>query len=126
MGKTYRKRKSREKAYERIFYAMLALGAVLLVVLVVMSILPAEEGYVITEDGHVHDAAGGHIGTVDEMLADGSLVVTEDGHIHDAAGNHVAEITNMTAGSDGVAEQIDESASTEEPAQTEEPASEAE
>lgn len=116
MSKKYRSRKGREQFYVRLFYAMLALAAVLIVALIVVpQVLPTGNGgYAITEDGHVHDAAGNHIGSIEEMLADGRLVITEDGHMHDAAGNHVAEITSVTE--ESAAEQNNEPAASEEPA----------
>ena len=45
-------------------------------------------GYVITEEGHVHDADGNHIGAYDENTG---LVITDDGHVHTVDGAHVGE-----------------------------------
>ena len=94
MSKKYRSKKSREQAFVRLFYGMLALAAILVVVLIVATTMLSADngGYSVTADGHVHDAAGNHIGDYEEMLANGQLVLTEDGHLHDAAGNHVSEI----------------------------------
>jgi len=84
------RRKNGYKALEYGFYGLLALVAALVIALVVMTLTqPADTGYVITGDGHVHASDGTHVGDYDELVANGTLVVTEDGHIHDAQGNHV-------------------------------------
>lgn len=97
MSKKYRSKKSREQAFVRLFYGMLALTAVLVVVLIVATAVLSvdNDSYVVTEDGHVHDAAGNHIGDYDEMVANGTLTVTEDGHVHDAEGNHIGDAVDL-------------------------------
>ncbi|MBQ2953079.1 MAG: hypothetical protein IJE07_05935 [Clostridia bacterium] len=91
MSKKYRSQKKDTKLFERIFIALLALVVVAVIALVVVTIMPQQEagGYVVTSDGHVHDAAGNHLGDYDEMVANGTFIVTSDGHVHDAAGNHI-------------------------------------
>ena len=105
MGKTYRRRKNGYKALEYGFYGLLAAVVILIVVLVIMSFTqPADQGYVITSDGHVHASDGTHVGDYDEMVANGTLVVTEDGHIHDANGNHVSYQDELTGEGDEAAD----------------------
>lgn len=100
MAKKYRSRKSNEKLFERIFIALLALVVVAVIALVVVSVTskPEAGGYVVTADGHVHDAAGNHYGDFDELVANGTFIVTEDGHVHDAAGNHIDVPAELLAG----------------------------
>lgn len=113
MGKKYRSRKNSEKAFTRLFIGMLAAAAILVVVLIVATHLPASnDGYTVTADGHVHDAAGNHIGDYDEMVANGSLIVTEDGHVHDAEGNHIGDAADLLTEEEQPAEEA-----TEEPAE---------
>lgn len=118
MSKKYRSKKSREQAFVRLFYGMLALAAVLVVVLIVATTMLSVDngGYSVTADGHVHDAAGNHVGDYEEMLANGQLVLTEDGHLHDAAGNHVSEIAAEADDHDHEAETTEATAEGEEAA----------
>ncbi len=95
MAKKYRSKKSREQAFTRLFYGMLAAAAVLVVVLIVATSMHSDDGLVVTADGHVHDAAGNHIGDYDELVANGTLTVTEDGHVHDADGNHIGDAADL-------------------------------
>lgn len=93
MAKKYRSKKRTEQFYDRIFKGMLVLAGVVVIVALVAAFWPQNPtGYSITADGHVHDAAGNHIGDINDLLASGDLTVTEDGHIHDAAGNHIGDL----------------------------------
>ena len=107
MAKKYRSRKSNEKLFERIFIALLAIVAVAVIALVVVTVTskPAAGGYVVTAEGHVHDAAGNHFGDFYELVADGTFIVTEDGHVHDAAGNHIDVPAELLDGHDHGAEE---------------------
>ena len=98
MAKQYKRRKNREKLFERIMLALIVVGVILTVVLVIAANQPADEGYVITADGHVHDAAGNHIGNLEDMLADGTLTQAGDGHVHDSQGRHVDDLSGVDAG----------------------------
>jgi len=90
MAKKKYSRKKRQKAMEIFFYGVLIAGVILLIVLAVMPDQPASSaGYVITEEGHVHDADGNHIGAYDENTG---LVITDDGHVHTVDGAHVGEV----------------------------------
>lgn len=93
MAKKYRSKKRTEQFYDRIFKGILVLAGVVVIVALVAAFWPQNPtGYSITADGHVHDAAGNHIGDINDLLANGDLTISEDGHIHDAAGNHIGDL----------------------------------
>lgn len=89
-------RKRSGKTMEYIFIGSAIALVVLLAALIIIPKVTGNDGIVITEDGHVHDAAGNHLGNYDELFGDGGYVLTEDGHIHDAAGNHIADAADLT------------------------------
>lgn len=95
MSRKYRKKDS-SKLLGYVFIGMIAAVVVLIIAGLILSAQTSDSGYVITEDGHVHDAAGNHIGDYDELFGEEGLTVTEDGHIHDAEGNHVGDVSDTT------------------------------
>lgn len=118
MAKKYRSKKRTEQFYDRIFKGMLVLAGVVVIVALVAAFWPQNPtGYSITADGHVHDAAGNHVGDINDLLASGDLTVTEDGHIHDAAGNHIGDVVATEGGeADATGEGAEATEGGEEPA----------
>ena len=96
MAKKHRK-KDLSGLLVRVFIGMMIAVVLLIIAGLILSAQPADTGYVITEDGHVHASDGTHIGTYDELFGDSGLTVTEDGHIHDAEGNHVGDVDDVAA-----------------------------
>ena len=96
MARKHHHKHRSSKGMEKLFIALAILTVVLVIAMVVITkVAPASSGYVITEDGHVHDAAGNHIGDYEDLFGS-SYVLTEDGHIHDAEGNHIADAADLT------------------------------
>ena len=105
--KYYTARQIRQKKQERIFFGVIIGLVIVVAVLAIVQIVTGgnDNGYVVTEEGHIHTADGQHVSTLEEMLAqDGSgLTVTEDGHIHTADGQHLGTV-NVGGTSDENAE----------------------
>lgn len=74
---------------------LLALGVLIIALVVANALAPEPSDYVITADGHVHDADGNHLGTTEEMFGS-DYFVTEDGHVHTADGTHVGTYDDST------------------------------
>ena len=98
MAKHYKRKRINEKAFTWLFCVLLA---ALVIAIVVALVLPQTDGtYVITDDGHVHDGSGNHLGDLYEMVESGQLTLTADGHIHDPNGNHIGDVTQMLDGAE--------------------------
>ena len=100
MAKNYKRKKHNTKAFEFVFFGLIALLAIVLVwQLVTPKPQPVDSTELyISDDGHVHLADGSHIGSVEEMFGDVEYEVTEDGHVHTKDGIHIG--THLPAAPD--------------------------
>ena len=95
MGKKYRRKKNGRGA-ERLFIGIIAALVLLIIAGIVISVLPGESGgYVVSDDGHIHDAQGNHLADYEELFGDANYTITEDGHVHDENGNHIGDLDEI-------------------------------